>query len=66
MAPQLFRQPHKHDHGHSAPVASLDQALIGVFYQRHPAAQADHLRSWLSMGLLAFWAVRLTHAYFRR
>lgn len=39
--------------------------LIGLFYQHHPHATADALRSRVAMGLLWAWSIRLTHSYFR-
>ncbi|GAX75621.1 hypothetical protein CEUSTIGMA_g3065.t1 [Chlamydomonas eustigma] len=40
--------------------------LVGWFYQSHPRAVADPLRSITSMTLLCLWSARLTHSYFRR
>ncbi|EFJ43874.1 hypothetical protein VOLCADRAFT_65444 [Volvox carteri f. nagariensis] len=48
------------------PFWTIIPVLIGTFYQYHPAATTQPLRSRLAMGLLWIWAVRLTHSYFRR
>ncbi|KAG2493345.1 hypothetical protein HYH03_008478 [Edaphochlamys debaryana] len=48
------------------PFWQIIPVMIGLFYQHHPAAEANPLRSRLAMGLLWLWAVRLTHSYFRR
>ncbi|GLC50475.1 hypothetical protein PLESTB_000383300 [Pleodorina starrii] len=48
------------------PFWTIVPVMIGLFYQHHPAASSQPLRSRLAMGLLWIWAVRLTHSYFRR
>jgi steroid 5-alpha reductase family enzyme len=40
--------------------------LIAHFYVFHPSAVGDATRSWLMLGLLWVWSLRLTHSYFRR
>ncbi|GFR47281.1 hypothetical protein Agub_g8968 [Astrephomene gubernaculifera] len=48
------------------PFWTIAPMMIALFYQHHPAASTDPLRSRLSMGLMWLWAARLTHSYFRR
>lgn len=40
--------------------------MVAHYYQFHPQAQSDSLRAQVSLGLLYFWSIRLTHSYFRR
>lgn len=48
------------------PYWTIIPPLVGGFYQSHPLAQADAVRSLVCMVLLCVWAARLTHSYFRR
>ncbi|KXZ56334.1 hypothetical protein GPECTOR_1g295 [Gonium pectorale] len=48
------------------PFWTIIPVMIGLFYQHHPAAVAQPLRSGVSMSLLWIWSIRLTHSYFRR
>ena len=45
---------------------TLIPPLLAHFYQTHPMAVTDALRSRISITLLWLWAGRLTHSYFRR
>lgn len=48
------------------PYWTIIPVLIGVFYEYHPDAAADNVRSAVVMFLLYAWSIRLTHSYFRR
>ena len=48
------------------PYWTIIPPLVGWFYQSHPLAQADAMRSLVCLALLCIWAARLTHSYFRR
>ncbi|ELR17431.1 uncharacterized protein ACA1_061710 [Acanthamoeba castellanii str. Neff] len=48
------------------PYWTIIPVLIAHFFAAHPAATFDPLRSFLSLGLVWLWSIRLTHSYFRR
>ncbi len=48
------------------PFWTIIPVLIGLFYEYHPDASADNVRSAVVMFLLYAWSIRLTHSYFRR
>jgi len=48
------------------PYWTLIPLFIAHFYQLHPLAVASGPRSWLALGLLWIWSLRLTHNYLRR
>lgn len=49
-----------------SPTGTIIPVMIGSFYQFHPLAVSDPMRSRASIALLWLWSVRLTHSYFRR
>lgn len=48
------------------PAGTIIPVMIGSFYQFHPLAVSDPMRSRAAIALLWLWSVRLTHSYFRR
>lgn len=48
------------------PYWTIIPLMIAHFYAAHPLATFDRTRSWLALGLLWLWSIRLTYNYFRR
>eukprot|EP00735_Rhodelphis_limneticus_P011110 TRINITY_DN4169_c0_g1::TRINITY_DN4169_c0_g1_i1::g.2153::m.2153 TRINITY_DN4169_c0_g1::TRINITY_DN4169_c0_g1_i1::g.2153 ORF type:complete len:326 (-),score=39.16,sp/O74507/YJD4_SCHPO/23.21/7e-07,DUF1295/PF06966.7/3.8e-58,PEMT/PF04191.8/1.8e+03,PEMT/PF04191.8/2e+03,PEMT/PF04191.8/1.1e-05,Steroid_dh/PF02544.11/1.7e+03,Steroid_dh/PF02544.11/0.0023,ICMT/PF04140.9/0.03 TRINITY_DN4169_c0_g1_i1:302-1279(-) len=48
------------------PYWTIIPVMIAHFYAEYPTAVFDSLRSRVVLALVWFWAIRLTHSYFRR